>query len=325
MKKLVVFACLCGLSLLATEVKLLTIGNSFADSVFVFLPQCVQSAGDTIVMDRANIGGCPLEKHWKLAEKSEADPNAKTYPQGNPKFTLQERLQEKKWDFVTIQQASGYSWKVETYQPYASNLQALVKRLAPQAELLIQQTWAYRFDESRLPQWKIDQQTMYEKLTAAYKQIAGELGIRMIPTGNAVQLARETQPVKYVPYDKESLKKLKYPDPLPSEAGSFVNGNRWQKTPVRDGKALSNADARAYWKQKEADRDPAIKVEWRLTGDRAHLNARGQYLQACVWYGMLFNKPVSNITFVPKNLTPEDCAFLRQVAQKALDANAAKK
>ena len=63
----------------AKEVKLLTIGNSFADSAFKFLPKVAESAGDKVIMDRANIGGCPLDKHWKLVEKSEQDPAVKPY------------------------------------------------------------------------------------------------------------------------------------------------------------------------------------------------------------------------------------------------------
>jgi len=43
----------------AKEVKLLTIGNSFADSAFKFLPKVAESAGDKVIMDRANIGGRP--------------------------------------------------------------------------------------------------------------------------------------------------------------------------------------------------------------------------------------------------------------------------
>ena len=116
--------------------------------------------------------------------------------------------------------------------PYAKNLQEYVKKYAPQAELVIQQTWAYRFDDNRLKSWKMSQREMFDKLVDAYDQAAAGLGIRLIPTGEAVQLARETQPVKYVEYDREALKSLKYPDPLPSEAGSFAVGMSWGQRPV---------------------------------------------------------------------------------------------
>ncbi len=279
----------------AKEVKLLTIGNSFADSAFKFLPKVAESAGDKVIMDRANIGGCPLDKHWKLVEKSEQDPAVKPYYR---KYTLRDKLEAQKWDFVTIQQASHLSWKPESYMPYAKNLQEYVKKYAPQAELVIQQTWAYRFDDNRLKSWKMSQREMFDKLVDAYDQAAAGLGIRLIPTGEAVQLARETQPVKYVEYDREALKSLKYPDPLPSEAGSFAVGMSWGN---RKNKATGENERYIY-------------------NDPAHLNDRGRYLQACVWYGFFFDKPTSEIKFVPEGITEEDAAFLRATAQKVLDA-----
>lgn len=274
-----------------TEVKLLTIGNSFADSAFRYLPRVAESAGCKIVMDRANIGGCRLSRHWKLVEDSERDPKVKPYSRGTA--NLREMLERQKWDFVTIQQASDQSWRPESYQPYAKNLVEYVHKYAPEAEVVIQQTWAYRFDDGRLNSWKMDQKTMYGKLRAAYQKAAAELNLRVIPTGDAVQLARETQAVKYVPYDPAVLKGLQYPAELPSEAGSLAAGVYWQK-----GKDGSH----------------------RLRIDGAHLNRRGEYLQACLWFAFFFNRPTSEITFVPPEITPEDAKFLRETAQKALDA-----
>lgn len=77
----------------AKELKVLTIGNSFADSAFHYLPSVVKSVpGCKIEMDRANIGGCTLERHWNEHQKAEKDPNYKPYgwsrkkrsPAGNP-------------------------------------------------------------------------------------------------------------------------------------------------------------------------------------------------------------------------------------------------
>ncbi|MCA9123794.1 MAG: hypothetical protein H6822_00480 [Planctomycetaceae bacterium] len=38
-------------------VRLLTIGNSFADNALTYLPQIVHSAGHKLVVGRANLGG----------------------------------------------------------------------------------------------------------------------------------------------------------------------------------------------------------------------------------------------------------------------------
>lgn len=274
----------------AKELSVLTIGNSFADSVFGYLPKIAASAGDKIILERANIGGCPMDKHWALVEKSEADPNLKPY---YGKFTLKEKLQSRKWDVVTIQQVSSKSWQPDSFNPYARNLYDYVKKYAPGAEVVIQQTWAYRFDDKRLAKWNIGQDEMYKRLTDAYNKAATDLKVRQIPTGDAVQLARQTQVKPYVPYDPAVLEKLKHPDPLPSEEGSFARGFSWVKG--KDGKYV-------------------------IKNDPAHLNKRGEYLQSCVWYGFLFNKPTSDIKFVPKEISAEDARFLRETAQKVLDA-----
>ncbi len=275
----------------AKEISVLTIGNSFANSVFDYLPKVVESAGDKIILERANIGGCSLERHWRELEKSEADPTHKPY---DKKFNLREKLESRKWDYVTIQQVSTFSWQAESYEPYASNLCKYIEKYAPGAEIVMHQTWAYRFDDGRLKRWKIEQREMYERLTGAYNKIAAELKLRVIPSGDAVQLARETQATPYVPYDPETLKNLKYPAALPSEKGSFVRGLRWTK-----------------------DKNSG---EYKIGGDSSHLNKRGEYLQACVWYAFFFEKPTSEIKFVPAVVDGDDAEFLRQTAQKALDA-----
>jgi hypothetical protein len=51
--------------------------------------------------------------------------------------------------FVTIQQRSISSHDVTTYRPYAANLRDYVKKHAPNAELLLHETWAYRVDDPR--------------------------------------------------------------------------------------------------------------------------------------------------------------------------------
>ena len=52
--------------------------------------------------------------------------------------------------------------------------------------------------------------------------------------------------------------------------------------------------------------------------DRIHLNNRGQYLQACVWYGALFKKSPLEIKYVGAEITPEDAELMKKCADKAL-------
>ena len=275
----------------AKELRVLTIGNSFADSVFTYLPKIAESQGDKLILERANHGGCELDRHWSYVEKEEADSNVKIYRSKTKK--LREILQSRKWDIVTLQQASHKSWIAETYFPYAQYLYDYVKKNSPSAEIVIQQTWSYRIDDGRFDKgsWKISQKEMYEKLTQAYDNAAKKLGTRIIPTGRAVEIARKKQPHTYKPTNSQKLKELLPPD-LPQRAGALVGEFYWRKN--------------------------AKNAELELKTDSIHLNDRGKYLQACVWYGFLFGKDPKNIQYEPETLGASDAKFLREAAAEAL-------
>ncbi|MDD4818479.1 MAG: DUF4886 domain-containing protein [Victivallaceae bacterium] len=270
-------------ALSAQPLEVLTVGNSFADSVFVYLPAVAAEAGRELVLERANLPGCTLKRHWELTEAEKPAYKGKS---------LKTILQSRKWNAVTVQQASGDSWKPETYEPYLTNLIAYIREYAPSAEVVIQQTWSYRFDEPRLAGWGITPEEMFSQLAAAYSSAAKKHGLRMIPTGNAVDLARRTQQPQLVEFPLSALENLHYPDPLPDQTGSFVNGARW------------GTDAAG---------------NHILLRDSYHLNVRGQYLQACLWFGFLFDENPAEITFSPDALSPSDAEFLRTTAATTLE------
>ncbi len=273
------------------SLKVLTIGNSFSNSVFVFLPKMVKST-DTceILMERAAIGGCSLKKHWDLVEQSEKDPDFKPYDDYTNRrknvYSLKDLLQKHKYDIVTIQQASHDSWKKETYFPYAQNLCDYVRKYCPGAKIMMQQTWSYRADDPRLEEWKITPDEMYQKLRSAYAEAAEKLGIELIPTGDAIDYARKNQKHKFVPIEWRKYMDLKYPDPLPDQTGSLING--------------------FFYRGKDK----------KLMHDAFHLNKRGEYLQACVWFVTLFDRPCSDIKMKTTLLDKDDAAFMREVADK---------
>jgi hypothetical protein len=55
-----------------------------------------------------------------------------------------------------------------------------------------------------------------------------------------------------------------------------------------------------------------------LRRDTIHLNIRGQYLQACVWYGFIFNRDPREITWAHEEVANSDAAFLRHIAARAI-------
>lgn len=182
------------------EVKLLTVGNSFADNSVTYLSGIAKVAGKKLVLFRANLPAHTLQQHVAYLKAFETDPgNPKGSPYNNPaapgtKISLREALQSKPWDVVTIQQASAWSFIPASYQPHANILIATIRQYAPQAEIMIHETWAYGDDVfPKFNQGKkstLDQQKMYDGLKAAYQKLAMETGLRILPVGDAFQKAR---------------------------------------------------------------------------------------------------------------------------------------
>ena len=178
--------------------KVLTIGNSFAENSIRFLPALAKAGGKQLILFRANLAGHSLEHHAGYIKTFEADP---LNPIGSPytvpmkadgikkKISLREALQRDVWDVVTIQQVSQRSPQYETFQPHARKLIAYIEKYAPQARILIHETWAYssdcsRYQDPKTPHLK-DPETMYQNLKAAYGKLSAESGLGMIRVGDA--------------------------------------------------------------------------------------------------------------------------------------------
>ena len=267
-------ALLCAAGLAAKELKVLMIGNSFSRSVTQFLPQVVKAGKKhTLLLASASIGGCSLQKHCANIDKEQKDPNFKSYVisvtgEKGRKGRMSDILTYKKWDIVTIQQVSHQSFKKEMTREYAAKLIAYIRKLAPQAEIVIHQTWAYRSDNPMFHKKDkpFTQEQMYNGLVENYNELAKTHKLRIIPVGTAVQLYRKALPVKAVKYTSEQIKALKRPAVLDLSGGDLVGWMRWLK---KDAKEPYN--------------------------DRAHLGRAGAYVQGCVWYMFLFDEDAKGI------------------------------
>lgn len=287
--------------------RVLMIGNSFSICVGTDLPPIVNSVPDcAISLTSAYIGGCQLDRHWNNVLETRENPDAKQYrvcqwdaagegvKSSEKSGSINELIEKGDWDVVTIQQASHQSWDYATYQPFASNLVAYVRERNPKAKILIQQTWAYRSDDGRIrtpePKWGFDQNGFHERLTESYGKLSRDLGgLDIIPTGRAVWLSRQRDPAPFTPYTPEYLASVDWPG-LPSQMHDVVGNVSRRK----------NAEG-----------------EFEFSFDTIHLNGRGHYLQACVWFEKLFGKPVPEDAFVPGDVGAKDAAFLRACAHDA--------
>lgn len=184
------------------HLKVLMIGNSFSVQMVTAMPPVAKSLGCSLDICSLYIGGCSLERHWKNVLMSNAAPyNVTRSTAGERKKdtlgNIPAVLKAENWDVVTIQQASHYSWRPESYHPWGDNLVKYIRENAPQAKIVVQETWSYTPWDSRFKDWKIDQNEMYEKLHVAYADFAGKYAFEVIPTGTAVQLVRKELPVRY--------------------------------------------------------------------------------------------------------------------------------
>lgn len=283
----------------ARTLRVFAVGNSFSGNATACLPQLAKAGGHELILGTAQTGGCSLEKHWKAVEAELANPGSQEAKIYGGK-SLAEIIGKGSWDVVTIQQYSLHSSDIETYRPFVKKLHDHLRTLQPKAEIVVHQTWAYRSDASRFGQvaaktQAASQREMWERSRAAYRQVASDLGLRIIPVGDAFWRVDSDPQWGYKPDATYDLSNPMFPA-LPNQNTSLHVGYRWS-----------------------ADK--------KLSKDANHANAAGQYLGGLVWYGCLFRESTENLSFVPPGVKPEFAAQLRkvswQVVQERLPANKA--
>lgn len=300
---LLAFSCFATAAEPPKTVRLFTIGNSFSGNATRHLGEIAKANGDILIMRTASVGGASMELHWGKAQAFEKNPADKLGRYGSGKG-LKEELAGEPCDFVTIQQASIKSHDIATYRPFAKQLSDYIRQHAPKATLLLHETWEYRIDDSRFsgkepkPGAPKTQGEMYAGLANAYRTIAQELNVRLIPVGDAFHLANRDPQWGFRPSTAPFDPKRAKPGQLPEQKHSLNVGWAWKKD--KKGKTV-------------------------LSMDGHHANTAGEYLGGCVWYEVLFGKSVENNSYVPQNLDAEYAKFLRATAHRVVQEAAAQK
>ncbi len=263
------------------HIKLLCIGNSFTGSALAHLPSMIAASpqNHTLILGAAIIGGGPWDQHWGEVEANKANPaHGKPYDGKS----LIEMLHQETWDMITIQQNSWKSCDMSTYYPYAQLMYDFIRSHAPQAEIIIHQTWAYRDDENILPEG-YSCEHMYQDLTTNYHAIAKELGIRrIIPAGDAFRNAYDhphwqcTAPDPHFDYKNPIFPQL------PDQTHSLSRGWGWdeQKTLCMDH----------------------------------HANLLGEFLAGAVWFEFFFEESIIGNSYRFEGMQDTDAQLLQEVA-----------
>ena len=180
------------------ELKILAIGNSFSDDAMDYVYQVAKDAGvKKVTLGKLYIGGCTLATHLSNAKADKSAYDYKTNTNGSwtakGNKSIRYAVESDDWDFITFQQASGYSGIASTYDDLVE-LISIVEPLNPSARLVWHMTWAYKVGSthSDFPKYNRDQMTMYNAIVDAVntKILTNNRIEAVIPCGTAIQNVR---------------------------------------------------------------------------------------------------------------------------------------
>lgn len=213
--------------------KILSIGNSFSFDAQRYLHSLAKHDGTQIKTVNLFIGGCSLRTHYLNALQDLA---SYTFcfngEETGIKVSIAQALASDDWDIVTLQQASQFSPKYETYSPYLESLAKYVKKYCPNAKLYIHETWGYEDGSERLKKVGYEsEEQMYSDIHSAYQKSATLIQADgIIPCGKAMLYATK--------FGVEKIRRDTFHASL--GAGRYLLALTWYK--MFTGKDITNND-----------------------------------------------------------------------------------
>lgn len=190
---------------------LLSIGNSFTANSYEYLAKVLHAAGvKKFVIAYIYRGGTDLQYHYQslLGDRTSYSYHKWIKEEGKSPVRTDERQYSIKmgiedqdyWDIITVQQVSGLSGEIDTYDRLSDVLRE-VKKLNNNSETkyVFHTTWAYEKGASHhdFPRYSNDQMTMYNKIIeATEKKVLTNPDISfIIPTGTSIQNLRANKTI----------------------------------------------------------------------------------------------------------------------------------
>ena len=182
--------------------RILAVGNSFSDDAMEYLPALLKDTGvDNVELARLYVGGCTLEQHLRFHVEGKSPyefyrsaAGENRWVKSKERVSLRDALSLGKWDIITLQQASGYSGRYESYQPSLDALIGIIKAAQPDAKLAWHMTWAYSTDSThgQFADYGCDQRRMYEAICSAVRDMTRHTSAfsTVIPSGTVIQSLR---------------------------------------------------------------------------------------------------------------------------------------
>ena len=170
--------------------KILFIGNSFSQDATRYIQDI--SRGELFVRN-LYIGGCSLAMHAENIKENRESYDFETDAVATRKISIKEALSLERWDVISIQQVSGDSGRIDTYEPYMGYVVNYLRENAPDARLVFHRTWSYEAGSTHphFPLYGSDRDKMFAAIVEASTAMADKYGLEIIPSGDAVQAARK--------------------------------------------------------------------------------------------------------------------------------------
>lgn len=172
-------------------VKILAVGNSFSEDATALL----QLLNPDLFVRNLYIGGCSLERH---VDEFTLDNAAYSYEENGSDslghfITLKEALLSEKWDYITVQQESGRSGKIETYYPYLTMLLNYIRQFSD-AEIVLHETWAYETGSThpKFVDYNSSTAKMWAAIEKTYAEVSKRENLRVIPVGAFIAALRRS-------------------------------------------------------------------------------------------------------------------------------------
>ena len=236
--------------------KVLSIGNSFSEDAHRWLHDISLCVGTRIDTANLIIGGCTLETHMDCI----ANKKTRYALQGNGgdhirSASANEVIEGEAFDIITVQQASGYSGKPQSYIPYLTDLIAYIKKYQPNARICFHKTWSYEIDSTHdhFNFYGCSQSEMYRRIDDCAEMVQKLTGLPIIPAGDFIQYLRDN--TDEFGYKNGGLSLCRDGFHLSLDYGRFAAAAVWIKAFTGE-----NVNAEAFLKDKPDFDEKLIKV-----------------------------------------------------------------
>ena len=179
------------------NLKVLMIGNSFADDTVFYAERIANSVGINIEMYDAYIAGCTIDRHYNNIKNGTAEYSMRSMNGSSWRYqdnmSLNNIVTYKDWDIITFQQASAEVGRVGTYSNLVNLVNEVKNLVTGNPKYYWHQTWAYDYDYSDyydyFSYFNNDQIAMYNAIVDCYNNyvVPTNLFEKTIFNGTAIQ------------------------------------------------------------------------------------------------------------------------------------------